>query len=1263
MRILFPSGAPLGELLLKATRLEEITVPAYTRRDGTFVPEHRKMVRVSTDRSRDDVLAGRGSAAQREAHARLHRVIPGFASLPGDHQYAHILSHSHGIQNRRNQARDMADWRQRARSGQNPTNAQWQAFYQLSRERQAAELAQVPDQSRLSAPPREGGVSAPAPRASTASFGENNAGRTVGGEPLTEAPPPAPAEDPAEARARADLERFAARSEAIRAAGAAFEGLGMQRQGNRPIWRFARRGDGNEEVSVRVQAVERGGRLEYIVTRGGSFNSTLGGNAVPDVEVGRFSSDMAVHGALQEEIANINRRFAPAAAADPGVLTFRGVQYKKIGGQWHFSARGREWAVVRDRSMQAALERGEDPNPEDARVTPPGERGASTKPVRLNDMTMDRQPDGSWVTRGGMRSDVGSAIAVAADIVAGVSVPVEQMLGYVQGARLRAAELLFRAGWDPVQTLGTLFPVGTNDGPQEGDTKTVLGHTYVLRGGRWHRQDQDQPAQAQTYRMNGDVFRPTADGGWEFQVGDRWQAVGNTAYIDRLNRMRERGQTSAGQTEQASAVPAEGVRANRFEHTADGHNKFWSVGVRGSQVVVHWGRIGTRGQVQVETLGSPEAALQRMSEKIGMKRRGGYAEAGATTIPSDMLPTAGDDARIVLPVRQGRAAEAAPVAPAQRAASQDVTAPPAAPLPANEQAAIRTAMALVQIPEGVSRWSDSATNQQTRRRINQLQELARLGDLDGVTNFATSRSRSNYALVDDYRSALLAAAHQAREALQAAPAPAPSAPIPEPPTITGANPNNTALIAAQRKVAALRAAANAPDPVAAILAIPTSRGNGYMNRADDYKAALLRHFGYDHAGQATREDAAARRPAAPAVASVTAGAPARPAPAAAPAEARSVPVDQDPTYAVNPDGKTAAELGFVPRPNVPLGWTVTTSGVRHPTLGTIPWPDDKMADLARRYLAQGTAKQQAAKSYQTRMSSRLAPLHPAFQNVEAREVEIRAERERREAQERREREAREAEARRQAMEQTRATTARFIDALQALPDVHKPVGQVGANISEYVGDFMKAGQRFGLSEDAMKQAVGRLVVDYGNRTKFRARVESTDNAVTVTFNGNDGTRITRTFTKSGAGKWVVDHSFFMAGSRGSGSAKALFRTSIGVYKSLGIEKVTVHANIDVGGYAWAKFGFLCRQRYWDSLRSRFKSRAEQMQFSSPVVKKRLMKVLADADPKAMFALSDFKDGERNIGKDLLLNSDWYGDLHLNDDLTYRRCVAYIARGN
>ncbi len=126
MRIVFLKGESATELL-KATTLQEITVPAYTRADGTYVPQHRKMVHINTDRSREDVLAGRGSHSQREAHTRLSR-LPGFADKPEDHRYAHILSHATGIQNRRSAAAQISGWRSRARGGQNPTPAQWQAF-------------------------------------------------------------------------------------------------------------------------------------------------------------------------------------------------------------------------------------------------------------------------------------------------------------------------------------------------------------------------------------------------------------------------------------------------------------------------------------------------------------------------------------------------------------------------------------------------------------------------------------------------------------------------------------------------------------------------------------------------------------------------------------------------------------------------------------------------------------------------------------------------------------------------------------------------------------------------------------------------------------------------------------------------------------------------------------------------------------------------------------------------------------------------------
>lgn len=43
--------------------------------------------------------------------------------------------------------------------------------------------------------------------------------------------------------------------------------------------------------------------------------------------------------------------------------------------------------------------------------------------------------------------------------------------------------------------------------------------------------------------------------------------------------------------------------------------------------------------------------------------------------------------------------------------------------------------------------------------------------------------------------------------------------------------------------------------------------------------------------------------------------------------------------------------------------------------------------------------------------------------------------------------------------------------------------------------------------------------------------------------------------------------------RGGGAVKSFFREAIPLYKRLGMESVSVYANIDAGSYAWAKFGF------------------------------------------------------------------------------------------
>jgi hypothetical protein len=56
------------------------------------------------------------------------------------------------------------------------------------------------------------------------------------------------------------------------------------------------------------------------------------------------------------------------------------------------------------------------------------------------------------------------------------------------------------------------------------------------------------------------------------------------------------------------------------------------------------------------------------------------------------------------------------------------------------------------------------------------------------------------------------------------------------------------------------------------------------------------------------------------------------------------------------------------------------------------------------------------------------------------------------------------------------------------------------------------------------------------------------------------------------------------------TGKKMLAGNVEMYKQLGIEKVKVTANIDVGGYAWAKYGYIPTQDAWNSLRTKLESK-------------------------------------------------------------------------
>ena len=68
---------------------------------------------------------------------------------------------------------------------------------------------------------------------------------------------------------------------------------------------------------------------------------------------------------------------------------------------------------------------------------------------------------------------------------------------------------------------------------------------------------------------------------------------------------------------------------------------------------------------------------------------------------------------------------------------------------------------------------------------------------------------------------------------------------------------------------------------------------------------------------------------------------------------------------------------------------------------------------------------------------------------------------------------------------------------------------------------------------------------------------------------------------------MANHDVFTINGEGQGGGigKQVLKTQFDEYEKMGVAKVEVHANIDVGGYAWARFGFVpTRAGSWDELR-------------------------------------------------------------------------------
>ncbi|MCK6442286.1 phage minor head protein [Elstera cyanobacteriorum] len=106
------------------------------------------------------------------------------------------------------------------------------------------------------------------------------------------------------------------------------------------------------------------------------------------------------------------------------------------------------------------------------------------------------------------------------------------------------------------------------------------------------------------------------------------------------------------------------------------------------------------------------------------------------------------------------------------------------------------------------------------------------------------------------------------------------------------------------------------------------------------------------------------------------------------------------------------------------------------------------------------------------------------------------------------------------------------------------------------------------------------------------------------------------------------------------------------YLPAGVERVAVTAGLDVGGYTWARAGFIPTPESWKSLQAELMRRYEGWRLNDPI----LLATILDDDPRSIWGVADHKQGKR-----LLLGTGWKGSIDLTDAEMLERLRLYGRR--
>lgn len=116
--------------------------------------------------------------------------------------------------------------------------------------------------------------------------------------------------------------------------------------------------------------------------------------------------------------------------------------------------------------------------------------------------------------------------------------------------------------------------------------------------------------------------------------------------------------------------------AERFEFSEGGSNKFWTIRLEGKSFTVHFGRIGTAGQMQTKEFASEAQAQVAYDKLVVEKTKKGYLRVGDSEMPADITvrPTSAGKAEAKIETAGEPIVKATQTAVAERQPAPDTPA-------------------------------------------------------------------------------------------------------------------------------------------------------------------------------------------------------------------------------------------------------------------------------------------------------------------------------------------------------------------------------------------------------------------------------------------------------------------------------------------------------------------------------------------------------------------------------------------------------------